>query len=185
MGDIEITLNAKQQQSLLNLVRKTIAEKLGLETSQYVFEDDPFFDTPCGGFVTLHKEGSLRGCIGYVEAIEPLRTTISDMADAAAFRDPRFPALEAEELPRIDVEISLLSPLFPIEADDVVVGTHGLIVSHQGRRGLLLPQVPVEQGWDRTTFLQHTCLKAGLPPDAWEKGASLEAFTAFVFGEKQ
>jgi uncharacterized protein len=179
------SISAAQQRSLLMLVRYTIAERLGLSTEEYVFVDDAFFDTPCGAFVTLHKDGQLRGCIGYIEPCASLRDTIRDMAVAAAFSDPRFPKLEASEFEGMDVEISILSPIFPIKAESVEVGIHGLIVSLGGRRGLLLPQVPVEQGWDRVYFLQHTCLKAGLPTDAWQHGAKLEAFTACVFGENQ
>lgn len=181
----DFTINEKQQRSLLHLARKSIADRLGLDSSLYDYEEDPLFKEPRGAFVTLHKQGQLRGCIGLIEAVHPVEDTIREMAESAAFKDPRFPSLRADEFSEIDIEISLLSHLFPIKPDAVEVGKHGLVASAGGRRGLLLPQVPVEQGWDRDTFLQHTCLKAGLSPDAWKKEASLEAFTAFVFGEKE
>jgi len=136
-----------------------------------------------GAFTTLHLDGQLRGCIGYVFPVATLYQTVAETAAAAAFEDPRFGPLRPEEAPRLQIEISVLSPLKPIEAADVVVGKHGLVVTYMARRGLLLPQVPAEWGWDRETFLEQTCLKAGVPPDAWKKGARLEAFTAEVFGE--
>ena len=102
---------------------------------------------------------------------------------SAAFHDPRFLPVTAEEAPELQVEISVLSPLRPVAPQEVVVGRHGLVVSHGSRRGLLLPQVAVEQEWDATTFLEQTCLKAGLPADAWKQGATLQAFTAEVFGD--
>ena len=136
-----------------------------------------------GAFTTLHLDGKLRGCIGYVFPVATLYRTVAETAAAAAFEDPRFYPVDQEESRRLEIEISVLSPLKPITADEVEVGKHGLVVTHMGRRGLLLPQVPVEWGWDRETYLDQTCLKAGLPPDAWKKGAKLEAFTAEIFGE--
>jgi len=183
-------LQRNEQGALLVLARRTIADRLRLEfiapaELEELLLTSPTFSEKRGAFVTLYKKGALRGCIGYIEAIEPLAEAIREMALAAAFRDPRFPPLTADEFDEIDIEISVLSPIYPIEdPQTVVVGEHGLIVSYRGRRGLLLPQVPVEQGWDRETFLQHTCMKAGLPPDALEQGAQLEGFTAIVFGEK-
>jgi AmmeMemoRadiSam system protein A len=103
---------------------------------------------------------------------------------AAATEDPRFSTVTIDELALIDLEISVLTPLFPIKAEDVEVGRHGLMISHNGKRGLLLPQVPVEQGWDREEFLDQVCVKAGLAPGAWRRGAKLNGFTAEVFGEK-
>jgi AmmeMemoRadiSam system protein A len=137
-----------------------------------------------GAFTTLHLDGQLRGCIGYVFPVAALYQTVAETAAAAAFEDPRFYPVGPEEAPRLTIEISVLSPLKPIEAEEVEVGKHGLVVTYQGRRGLLLPQVPIELQWDRETFLEQTCLKAGVPADAWTKGAKLEAFTAEVFGEE-
>jgi AmmeMemoRadiSam system protein A len=105
---------------------------------------------------------------------------------AAATEDPRFIPLTMEELPETDIEISVLSPIEEVKTiEDIQVGIHGLVIGHKGRRGLLLPQVPVEYGWDRKRFLEETCRKAGLPANAWQKGAKIESFTAFVFGEEE
>jgi AmmeMemoRadiSam system protein A len=136
-----------------------------------------------GAFTTLYLHGELRGCVGYATAIAPLYRTVADTAQAAAFEDPRFPALQAEEVPELEVSLSILSPLERIDPENIEIGRHGLVVARSTQRGLLLPQVPVEHGWDRVTFLEQTCRKAGLPPDAWEHGATVEAFTAEVFGD--
>ena len=140
---------------------------------------------PRGVFTTLHLGGELRGCVGYVLPISPLYRAVAETARAAAFDDTRFYPVTLEEAPNLEIELSVLSVPQPIHAEAVEVGRHGLLISMGGRRGLLLPQVPVEHHWDRTTFLQQTCRKAGLPPDAWEKGAVIEAFRAEVFGEEQ
>jgi len=113
----------------------------------------------------------------------PLHRAVSETARAAAFEDSRFLPVTEEEAPQLDVSLSVLSRLFPIQAEEVEVGRHGLVVCLGVRRGLLLPQVPVENDWDRETFLEQTCRKAGLPCDTWRKGATLEAFTAEVFGD--
>lgn len=134
-------------------------------------------------FTTLHLEGKLRGCVGFVAPVYPLYRAIAETALAAAFEDNRFAPVTKGEAPLLKVEISVLSPLVPIDPEEVAVGKHGLVVSHHGSRGLLLPQVPGEHGWDRQTFLEQTCRKAGLPLDAVRHGAKLEAFTAEVFGE--
>ncbi len=136
-----------------------------------------------GAFTTLHLHGKLRGCIGYVFPTQSLYATVAETARAAAFDDPRFQPVTRVQAPELRIEISVLSILKPISPADVVVGKHGLVVLQGSRRGLLLPQVPVEWGWDRETFLAQTCLKAGLAPDAWLRGAELQAFTAEVFGE--
>jgi uncharacterized protein len=138
-----------------------------------------------GAFVTLTKDGKLRGCIGMVIGVEPLDATVRAMAQAAALQDSRFSPVTEDELERLKVEISVLSPMFEIAPEDVVVGRHGLMATYGGRRGLLLPQVAPEWGWDRETFLAQTCRKAGLAPEQWKHGAKLEAFTAEVFGEKE
>lgn len=139
---------------------------------------------PRGAFTTLHRHGKLRGCIGYVFSTQSLYCTVAETARSAAFDDPRFEPVTRDESGDLKVEISVLSPLLSIRAEDVVVGKHGLVVMQGSRRGLLLPQVPMEWNWDRETFLSQTCLKAGLPPDAWLRGAELQAFTAEVFGEE-
>jgi uncharacterized protein len=139
---------------------------------------------PRGAFTTLHLHEKLRGCIGYVFSHESLYRTVAETARAAAFDDPRFEPVTIEEAPDLTVEISVLSPLQAIRPEEIVVGKHGVVVIEGSRRGLLLPQVPSEWGWDRETFLAQTCMKAGLPPDAWLHGAELQAFTAEIFGEE-
>jgi AmmeMemoRadiSam system protein A len=139
----------------------------------------------CGAFVTLNHRGELRGCIGHVEADEPLERVIPRCAVAAGSTDPRFPAVTFEELSEIDVVISLLGPLESIaSADEIQIGRHGLVIEQGRHRGLLLPQVAVEWNWDREAFVAATCRKAGLAPDAWCKGAIVWRFEAEVFGEK-
>lgn len=138
---------------------------------------------PRGAFTTLYYRGSLRGCVGYVFAVAPLYRTIAESARGAAFDDSRFPPVTRDEAIELQVSLSILSPPQPIQADQVEIGRHGLLISLGPYRGLLLPQVPVEQGWDRIAFLEQTCRKAGLPLDAWQTCAKLEAFTAEVFGD--
>lgn len=144
----------------------------------------PRLEQPRGAFATLHLEGRLRGCVGFIAAVKPLIQTVAEAAVSAAFYDPRFPPVTPEEARGLKIEISVLSLPAPILPDEVEAGRHGLIVTQAGRRGLLLPQVASEHGWDAPTLLAQTCLKAGLAPDAWQKGAQIEAFTAEVFGEE-
>ena len=142
---------------------------------------------PSGCFVSLHEtSGRLRGCIGTFSADEPLWQNVRDMGIAAATRDPRFPSLKAGELADCVVEISVLSPSRVASADEVEVGVHGVTVRKGTRRGVLLPQVAVSQGWDRETFLDHTCLKAGLGADDWRDGSvEIAVFSAEVFDEER
>ena len=123
--------------------------------------------------------------MGYVLPVSSVYRAVADTARAAAFDDSRFSPVTIAEAPELKIELSILSPPQAISPDAVEVGRHGLLISMHGYRGLLLPQVPVEHHWDRVTFLEQTCRKAGLPRDAWQKGATIEAFTAEVFGEKQ
>lgn len=180
-------LTRDQQVALLSLARRTIAGELGLEQALEPDFSDAIYKEKCGAFVTLHVRGALRGCIGYIQGVKDLPSTIADMAKSSAFRDPRFPPLRKEEYDVIDIEISVLSPIEPVkDVRDITVGRDGLIISRGFNSGLLLPQVPEEQGWDRDTFLAHTCYKAGLPAQAWqEKGTRIEKFSAQVFGEKE
>jgi len=138
---------------------------------------------PLGAFVTLTSGGRLRGCIGHIVGDKPLYQTIAGMARAAAFEDPRFPPLSKAEFESVRIEISILSPITPCpDPAQVEVGRHGLIMRQGYRQGLLLPQVPVEWKWDRETFLSQTCVKAGLPPDAWKLPATeIYWFEAVVF----
>jgi len=136
-----------------------------------------------GAFVTLKTHGQLRGCIGYIQAIKPLSQTIIDMAQAAAFQDPRFPPLSRQELKDLSIEISALTPLRQIrDTQEIQVGKHGLFIERGYTSGLLLPQVATEYGWDTLTFLEQTCQKAGLPKDAWkEKNTKIFVFSAEIF----
>jgi AmmeMemoRadiSam system protein A len=144
----------------------------------------PHLAEPRGVFTSLYLHDQLRGCVGYVLPVISVYRAVAETARAAAFEDTRFSPVTRDEAPELKVELSILSSPQPIAPEAIEVGRHGLLISMQGQRGLLLPQVPVEHGWDRTTFLEQTCRKAGLPRDAWQKGASIEVFTAEVFGEK-
>ncbi len=180
--------SADERSLLLRLAHQSIQAALDDRTLE-LSPLTPHLAEKRGVFTTLHLRGHLRGCIGYVFPTEPLYLTVAETARAAAFDDPRFAAVTAEESPELRVEISVLSPLRSIAPEEVEIGKHGLVVTLGNRRGLLLPQVPVEWGWDRETFLTQTCLKAGLPADAWvatgqHPAADLQAFTAEVFGEE-
>ena len=178
-------LSAKQKKYLLELARSTIAQVVKTETKLPDEEIGNTLDVPGGAFVTLHKKGHLRGCIGNFIG-NSLKTTVRDMASAAAFHDPRFPSLQPEELEQIDLEISVLSSLVKTKAEDIKVGKHGLYLVSPRGRGVLLPQVATEQGWDWLTFLQQTCRKAGLPSDAWQNPETqIYTFTAQIFDEKE
>lgn len=177
-------LTSAQQEFLLRLARETVTAHLQGKKKPTTATDDPVLKGKRGAFVTLHVEGELRGCIGYPLPYKPLIETISEMALAAATQDTRFDSIRESELVRMNVEISALTLPRPIkDPAEVEVGRHGIIVSKGPYQGLLLPQVPLEYGWDRETFLRHGCLKAGLPDDAWKKGASIQVFEAQVFSE--
>lgn len=170
---------------LLTIAREAIAAHLN-PSIQSAISNVPsaILAQPGGAFVTLHKRGDLRGCIGHVEPTEPLGTVVPRCAVAACSSDPRFPPVTSGELAQIDLEISLLGPLEPITGpDDILVGRDGLVVERGWQRGLLLPQVATEWKWSAEEFLAHTCQKAGLPRDAWQKGATIWRFEAEVFGE--
>lgn len=175
------------RRELLGLARQAIQTYLAEGRILRKGKDfDPIAPQPRGAFVTLHgADGELRGCIGTILPAGPLDETVCRMAVAAAVEDPRFPPVALQELPRLKVEISALTVPEPVsDPAKIEIGRHGLIVTGRGRKGLLLPQVAPEWGWDRTEFLQHTCRKAGLPPDAWkDPGTTLEWFEAEVWGE--
>ena len=188
MADTGSMTSEADRRTLLNVARNAIAEKLkgrrpGPE--DLVPENAGMPEGSGGVFVTLKIHGALRGCIGHLVSDAPVAETVAEMARSAAFSDPRFPPLSAAELPGTAIEISRLSSFFPIRPEEVEVGTHGLLIRSGYRSGLLLPQVPEEQGWNRHQFLSGLCRKAGLPDGAWaDPGATLEAFTAEVFGEE-
>jgi AmmeMemoRadiSam system protein A len=136
-------------------------------------------------FVSIHKGADLRGCIGNIHPAGPLYRSVAECAIGAAVGDPRFMPLAAPELPEVEFEISVLSPLQRIDdIREIQIGKHGLVVSKGAARGLLLPQVATIYNWDRERFLQETCRKAGLKPDDW-KNATVQSFSAFVFDEKK
>ncbi|MEF2145702.1 MAG: AmmeMemoRadiSam system protein A [Desulfovibrionaceae bacterium] len=176
-------LSDEEKRYLRDLVRVSIGTKLKGEDAEPPAPPTEKLREAYGAFVTLTLDGRLRGCIGNVQGSGELYRTIWDMARSAAFSDPRFPPLTAEEFGQIEHEISVLSPVEPCrDANEIVVGRHGLIVQRAGRSGLLLPQVPVQWGWDREKFLRQTCLKAGLSEDSWRMaGTGLFWFEAVVF----
>ncbi|MGB7296956.1 MAG: AmmeMemoRadiSam system protein A [Candidatus Aminicenantales bacterium] len=177
-------LDAAEQRFLLALARRCI-EKF-LKTGKRCRPEDGStkLSTERGAFVTLKVDDELRGCIGYPLPRKPLIETVAEMAVAAATQDFRFPSLKLKELPRLKIEISVLTLPTPVkEVKEIEVGRHGIIVSKGISRGLLLPQVPGEYGWNLETYLRHGCLKAGLDENEWKKGARIEVFEAQVFSE--
>lgn len=179
-------LNATQQQFLLKLARQALAQFLRDGTRYQPATEDAALKAVRACFVTLTEAGQLRGCIGGLEARQPLYLAVRDMAIEAATEDPRFRPVTADELPRLHLEISVLSPLRIIQdPGEIVVGRHGVVVRQGWHSGVFLPQVAPEQGWDREEMLAHLCRdKAGLPANAWNNGAELSVFTAQVFGEE-
>lgn len=179
-------LRKDEQRFLLGLARRAIAASLAgapldldAEAARLPSEE---LKRPGVTFVTLLRQGRMRGCLG---SLRPglLYRSVAECAVLAALHDPRFSPVAAEEAPGLTIEISVLSPFFPIEPNQVKPGEHGLLIARGYQRGLLLPQVAQEHGWSREKFLEETCCKAGLEPDAWKKGANVKAFTALVFSE--
>ena len=171
------------RQSLLHIARAAIAAHVSAAAPPTIAAGK-ITERLGGAFVTLHKGNDLRGCIGHIEADEPLSQVVARCAVEACSADPRFPPVAAVELLEIEIELSLLGPLEEIEGPaDIEIGRHGLVVERGWRRGLLLPQVAAERKWDSEKFLAQTCQKAGLPPDAWRYGAKMWRFEAEVFGE--
>jgi AmmeMemoRadiSam system protein A len=177
-------LDPEEQDYLLRLARRTIEGYLRTGKHFRPKAESNKLAEKRGAFVTLKVDGQLRGCIGYPVPTKSLVDTVTEMALAAATQDYRFLPLQVEELDRLKIEISVLTLPRPIQdAREVEVGRHGIIVTKGMDRGLLLPQVPTEYGWDRETYLRHGCLKAGLDEDEWRKGAKIEVFEAQVFSE--
>jgi AmmeMemoRadiSam system protein A len=184
-------LSEAAKKSLLLKARHAIANAIGARVTP---GPEPFpnpqslipADLLAGAFVTIRKKGQLRGCIGYPEPERPLLDVVEHCAVSAAISDPRFPPLTAAEWDDVDLELSVLGPIEPVDhISEVVIGRDGLIVEFGRRRGLLLPQVAVEWKWNAEEFAAQTCIKAGLPPDAWQKGAKLFKFEAEVFAETE
>jgi AmmeMemoRadiSam system protein A len=189
---MDFKIETEEKKLLLAIARETISAELERRKPVYPnsIQSGSNLNEPCGAFVSLHtvngKNRSLRGCIGTMTARSPLIETVREMAKSAAFGDPRFPPLKKEELEHCHIEISALSPMIPCpDPQKVKVGVHGLFLKRGGRSGVLLPQVPVEQGWNLNEYLDYICVKAGLPPNSYSaEDAELLTFTAVVFGEE-
>ncbi len=179
-------LSIDEQLFLLRIARETLSDELTGKPIRLIENSFVQLDQIVGVFVTLKLGERLRGCIGNIIGQYPLCLGVQKMATEAAFHDPRFSPLTIDEFAKIHIEISVLSPLAPIQPSAVVVGKHGLLLRLGLRSGVLLPQVPVEQGWGRKEFLEGLCQKAGLPASAYlDKDAQLLAFTAQVFSEDE
>lgn len=181
--ELSLALSREEQAIVLGLAHESILSAL----EQREIPLDPptaSLAQARGVFTSLYLGDQLRGCVGYVRPEFSLYRAVADSARAAAFADTRFSPITKEEAPRLSVELSVLSPLQAIAPEAIEVGRHGLLITLNGYRGLLLPQVAAEHGWDRITFLEQTCRKAGLPLQAWREGATIEAFTAQVFGDE-
>lgn len=179
-------LSEQAKKKLLEIARRSIEEYLKRgQVPDFMAMEGELLENGAA-FVTLHKEGMLRGCIGFTEPLRPLYQTVRHCAIYAATQDNRFPPVTLPELEEIELEISVLSPLQKVEnPEDIQVGYHGLMVCRGPARGLLLPQVATEYGWDRNTFLNQTCRKAGLAPEAWKKDTEIYYFHCEVFGEEK
>ena len=178
------SLTPEEKAELLRLARASVTAFVERRAAIEDVSGRAKFLEPRGVFVTLTKGGDLRGCIGFIEPVAPLGQAVIRAAVYAATEDPRFPPVRPAELKDLKFEISVLTPVREIvDPQEVTVGRHGLIVARGGLKGVLLPQVPVENKWDRETFLEQASLKAGLPPDAWRLGAKLYVFEAIVFHE--
>jgi AmmeMemoRadiSam system protein A len=182
-----MTLSDDQKDALLRIARESMQAAVAHGRPTHEEPDDPALCEVRGAFVTIKDDaGELRGCIGYPEARYPLHESVARAAVAAATEDWRFSPVRPDELAEMRIEISVLSSVEPVQdLATIEVGRHGLVVEMGSQRGILLPQVPSEYGWDRDEFLSQTCLKAGLGPDAWRRGAKVCAFTAEVFGERE
>jgi AmmeMemoRadiSam system protein A len=181
-------LNKEQRKRLLDIARKSIETYLESGKKLEVKEQDPALLKEMGAFVTLHKRGELRGCIGNLIGQEPLYLTIRDMAIEAAVSDPRFSPVQLTELAKIEIEISVLSPMQRINnPEEIQLGVHGVLIKRGFRSGVFLPQVATETGWSKEEFMSNLCAhKAGLSPDAWkDKSTEIYIFTAEVFSEKE
>lgn len=180
---VDLGLTEKEKEELLEIARAVIEAKSQGKSLPPLATASEALKQPRGAFVSIHKKGMLRGCIGSLEAATPLFETVADVASSAAFRDPRFRPVSPEEIPYLDVEISVLTPYKQIaNLEEIEVGLHGIIVRRGSRSGLLLPQVATERKWDRLTFLAETCRKAGLSADAWkDPDTKIYVFSADVF----
>lgn len=185
-GAAEGELSGEDRRFLLRVAREALVEHL--EGRAYRPPGgSAAVRQPRGAFVSLHRreDDDLRGCVGVMESEEPLVAIVARMAVAAGAHDGRFEPVTRDELPGLVLEVSALGPMREVSPEELEVGRHGLLVSCGGRRGVLLPQVAVEHAWDRETFLDRACWKAGLPAGSWRRpDATIVAFTAEVFGEE-
>lgn len=184
--ELGFSLNERDREALLKIARSSVESVVRDQKIYWVAQTNlPHLEEARGAFVTLKEHGKLRGCIGYTTPMKSLAKTVRDVAGDAALEDSRFTPVTTQELPGLEYEISVMSPLRRVlDIHDIKVGRNGLIVKQGETEGILLPQVPLEQHWDRDTFLKETCLKAGLPPDAWKDDATdIFMFTAVVFDE--
>ena len=179
-------LNKEEKKKLMSIAKASILEAVTGEGQADVQVSETRLKENCGAFVTIKKHGQLRGCIGYIQAVKPLHETVKDVAKSAAINDYRFSPVSKGELGDIELEISVLTPLKRIsDVKEIEVGKHGLVMKRGFNSGLLLPQVPTEYNWDKQTFLEHTCLKAGLSKDSWkDESTEIYIFSAEVFSEK-
>jgi AmmeMemoRadiSam system protein A len=178
-----LTFDLTDQQRLLVLARQCLVARVRRDRAPAPDVTAPL-DLACGAFVSIHHGRALRGCLGRVTCDWAVGRVVAHLAEAVADSDPRFAPVTVAELDELHIEVSVLTPEREADAADIEVGRHGLIVERGRSRGLLLPQVAVEHGWDAVTFLRYTCMKAGLPPDAWQGDARLFVFEAQVFGER-
>lgn len=179
-----MALEDKDKGTLLDIARLAIASYIVDKRIPVVKSEENSLRMKCGVFVSLHKEGNLRGCIGVFTSEDPLYKTVAVMAVSAAFEDPRFSPVAEEEVKDLDIEISVLTPLKKIEdPKEIEIGRDGIYIIKGGHKGVLLPQVAVEHDFDRNMFLDHTCLKAGLKAGDWREGADIYTFTADIFDD--
>ncbi|MBI2822177.1 MAG: AmmeMemoRadiSam system protein A [Acidobacteria bacterium] len=181
-------LGPGEQSELLGLARgalESFFQTLGVPVDRHYQPRHPSLQAAAAAFVSLHRGGKLRGCVGRLRADQPLSQIVPDLALAAALDDPRFLPVHSDELPDLDIEISILSPFSLVDQpEQIEVGRHGLMVTLGSQRGLVLPQVAAQRDWDWLRFCSETCRKAGLAPDGWRRrGAVLEKFEAQVFRE--
>lgn len=179
-----LLLSAEERRDLLIRARRVIVEAVGSQSIADLPAASGRLAEPGSAFVTVHCAGRLRGCVGRTDRTLPLAEVVAQCAISAVMHDPRFRPLEAHEMGEVEIEISVLSELEPASPDTLRIGTHGIVVSRAERQGLLLPQVAAERNWSVERFLEETCKKAGLAPDAWhDPRTTLLAFTAEIFAE--
>lgn len=177
-------LTKKEQAELVRIARSTIIEYVTTGTIPVIEGVSKGLTAENGCFVTIKQKGHLRGCIGNFVSDKPLYRLVQEMAVSAAARDPRFYPMKPPDLENFELDISVLSPLQrAVSIDEIKVGIHGIYIIKGSYRGVLLPQVATEYGWDRENFLKHTCIKAGLPENAWQGECEIYIFSALVFGE--